>query len=101
MFDSMTSLFNVPETIKELIVLSNHMKSKAYSPYSNFNVGAALLCEDGTIISGIHDATRVHVTASINSYTSIYTGKKYFSIKGLMPHIGDIMRFVRYAYTTS
>lgn len=27
-------------------------RSKSYSPYSNFSVGAALLCKDGTIFEG-------------------------------------------------
>ena len=27
-------------------------KARAYAPYSNFRVGAALLCEDGSMVSG-------------------------------------------------
>lgn len=27
-------------------------RGQAYAPYSSFNVGAALLCDDGTVISG-------------------------------------------------
>lgn len=34
--------------IKEAI----EAKEKAYAPYSNFKVGAALLCEDGSIYTG-------------------------------------------------
>lgn len=31
---------------------------KSYSPYSRFRVGAALLCEDGTIVSGVNVENR-------------------------------------------
>jgi hypothetical protein len=40
--------------IVELLKASRDAKTYAYSPYSKFKVGAALLCEDGTIITGIH-----------------------------------------------
>ncbi|KAK3105111.1 hypothetical protein FSP39_017486 [Pinctada imbricata] len=35
-----------------MISASSNMKKKSYCPYSKFRVGAALLCEDGTIITG-------------------------------------------------
>ncbi|XP_048766582.1 cytidine deaminase-like [Ostrea edulis] len=43
---------NTSETIKKLIKASHEMKRKSYCPYSKFRVGAALLCEDGTVITG-------------------------------------------------
>ena len=36
----------------ELIKLALDARLKAYAPYSDFLVGAALLCEDGTIFTG-------------------------------------------------
>ena len=39
-------------TERELIDRAIRMKESAYAPYSNFHVGAALLCEDGTVFSG-------------------------------------------------
>ena len=36
----------------ELIEMAKAMLSKAYVPYSKFPVGAAVLCEDGTIYTG-------------------------------------------------
>ena len=43
---------SVDSKIKKLIQMSSDMKSKAYCPYSRYRVGAALLCEDGTIFTG-------------------------------------------------
>ena len=34
---------------KRLIELALKAREKAYCPYSNFAVGAALLCQDGTM----------------------------------------------------
>lgn len=39
-------------TIQKLIDACFEAKTRAYAPYSKFPVGAALLCEDGTIITG-------------------------------------------------
>jgi cytidine deaminase len=44
----------IVDKIPELLKASRDAKTYAYSPYSKFKVGAALLCEDGTIITGIH-----------------------------------------------
>ncbi len=37
---------------KKLIAAAKHATEKAYTPYSNFKVGAALLLENGEIITG-------------------------------------------------
>jgi len=37
---------------EKLLEIANDMKSKSYSPYSGYRVGAALLCDDGTIVTG-------------------------------------------------
>jgi cytidine deaminase len=36
----------------ELLRLANEARRLSYSPYSNFAVGAALLCADGTVVTG-------------------------------------------------
>jgi len=40
------------QVLNELIDASFMVKRNAYCPYSQFPVGAALLCPDGTIITG-------------------------------------------------
>ena len=39
-------------TEKELVALAVGAMQKSYSPYSNFAVGAALECSDGTVYTG-------------------------------------------------
>lgn len=39
-------------TPEKLMVLAEWAMQNAYAHYSNFKVGAALLCEDGTVYSG-------------------------------------------------
>lgn len=48
-FDSIEELSN---TAKDLMHKAIEVKKTAYAPYSKFKVGAALLLEDGTIVTG-------------------------------------------------
>jgi len=36
----------------ELTARARAVQARAYAPYSKFHVGAALLCEDGTVVEG-------------------------------------------------
>jgi len=36
-----------------LLTIADEARANAYAPYSNFHVGAAVLCEDGSIVTGI------------------------------------------------
>ena len=47
------------DLVKQLIQASQEVMANAYCPYSNFPVGAALLCNDGTIYKGMH--IHIHV----------------------------------------
>ncbi len=44
--------------IKKLFELALAASSAAYAPYSNFRVGAALLCDDGSIVTGVNVENR-------------------------------------------
>ena len=46
------------EQMDELFAQAQEITQKAYVPYSKFRVGAALLCEDGTIITGVNVENR-------------------------------------------
>ena len=38
----------------DLMTEALEARKKAYAPYSNFTVGAALLCDDGTVVPGVN-----------------------------------------------
>jgi len=40
------------ESIQKLIQQSVDAREKAYCPYSKFAVGSAILCDDGTVVTG-------------------------------------------------
>ncbi len=45
---------------RDLVKLANDVRRHAHAPYSGFPVGAALLCADGTVVTG------VNVESSVN-----------------------------------
>ena len=44
--------------MEELFIKAQETALKAYAPYSKFRVGAALLCEDGTVVTGVNVENR-------------------------------------------
>lgn len=51
-FHEFNSLNELPDTDKELVNQSFKAAQKAYAPYSNFKVGAALRLVNGTVVDG-------------------------------------------------
>ena len=41
-------------TDEQLLQMANDIRERAYAPYSGFKVGAALLCADGTVFTGVN-----------------------------------------------
>jgi cytidine deaminase len=41
-------------TDDELLARADAIAARAYAPYSNFSVGCAVLCRDGTVIEGVN-----------------------------------------------
>ena len=70
------------EQMDALLEEANKAAVFAYAPYSNFRVGAALLCEDGSIVSGVNVENRsfgLTICAERNAITTGVTlGKTRF-----------------------
>ena len=50
--DGSKGIEQTPQLLKQLIQKCHEAKDKAYSPYSKFRVGAAILTENGEFITG-------------------------------------------------
>ncbi|MDR2965545.1 MAG: cytidine deaminase [Treponema sp.] len=70
------------EKMIELADEARKIADKAYAPYSNFRVGAALLCEDGSIVTGTNVENRSYgltICAERNAIsTAVTQGKRRF-----------------------
>lgn len=67
----------------KLLEIAKDMQNKSYSPYSMYRVGVALLCEDGTIITGCN-VENISYGATICAERTAFVkaiseGKKKFS----------------------
>lgn len=68
---------------QQLIESARIAAEKSYSPYSGFRVGAALLCADGTVITGANIENRSYGLTNCAERSAIFTavsaGKQRFT----------------------
>ena len=76
-------------TDRELVDRAISMKQRAYVPYSNFHVGAALVTEDGSIFTGCNVENAAYgvcicgeQTAVVKAVSEGHTGFKTIAIAG-------------------
>jgi cytidine deaminase len=66
------------ELEKKLIAAAKHATEKSYAPYSNFKVGAALLLENGEIITGNNQENAAYPSGLCAERVAIfYANSKY------------------------
>ena len=66
--------------MEELFIEAEKITGAAYVPYSKFHVGAAILCEDGEIITGVNVENRsfgLTICAERNAITTAITMGKH------------------------
>ena len=70
-------------TDSELVRLADAARSNSYAPYSGFSVGAALLCADGTVLSGcnVENASYSVTCCAERSalFAAVSAGKRQFA----------------------
>ena len=59
-------------TPEKLISLAIEAMGKAYAPYSGFQVGAALLCSDGTVFTGCNIENAAYSPTNCAERTAIF-----------------------------
>lgn len=68
---------------RELIAAAEKARQAAYTPYSHFTVGAALLCADGTVVTGCNVENASYPLGNCAERTAIFAavaaGKREFS----------------------
>lgn len=58
---------------KELLSLALRAAESAYAPYSHFRVGSALLCSDGSVVTGVNIENRSYGLTNCAERTAIFT----------------------------
>ena len=98
-------------TPEELVALAKEARARSYVPYSGFAVGAALLCEDGTVYQGCNIENAAFgptiCAERVAFFKAVYDGKRQFSaiavaggrageeITGLFPPCGVCRQVMR------
>ena len=57
---------------EQLVALAKEAMKKAYSPYSGYKVGAALLCADGTVYTGCNIENASYSATNCAERTAIF-----------------------------
>lgn len=75
-------LNELPQDIVKLIQKATEAREKAYAPYSNFSVGAAILLDNNKIITGSNQENASYPSGLCAERTAIYyAGAKYPNAK--------------------
>ncbi|MCA0429491.1 MAG: cytidine deaminase [Bacteroidetes bacterium] len=76
--DVFNSLNELSETEKLLCIKAKEILNNAYAPYSNFKVGAALLLENGEIITGTNQENIAYPSGTCAERTAIFYASTQF-----------------------
>ncbi|MEP6930859.1 MAG: cytidine deaminase [Flavobacterium sp.] len=77
-FLSYDSLDELPKDVQDLMAEAVGIRKKAYAPYSQFRVGAALLLDNGKVISGSNQENAAYPSGLCAERTAIfYAGSRY------------------------
>lgn len=77
-FEIFDSLEELPGEVRELMEKTFEARDKAYAPYSRFQVGAALLLDNGEVITGSNQENASYPSGLCAERTAVfYAGAKF------------------------
>ncbi len=80
-------------TYTELLSIADKAMVNAYAPYSNFKVGAALLCKDGAVFTGCNIENATYGATNCAERTAIFKavseGQRDFEAIAIVSSGGD------------
>lgn len=77
-FSEYDSLDELPKDVQNLMDLAVEIRKKAYAPYSQFRVGAALLLDNGKVVSGSNQENAAYPSGLCAERVAIfYAGSRY------------------------
>ncbi|MGY5851630.1 cytidine deaminase [Salegentibacter sp. F14] len=77
-FEMFDSLEELPDNISELMKKAFEARDNAYAPYSKFQVGAALILDNGEIITGSNQENASYPSGLCAERTAVYyAGAKF------------------------
>ncbi len=77
-FEVYASIEELPESIKNLMSEAVKARTRAYSPYSNFSVGAAVLVDSGEIITGSNQENASYPSGLCAERTALFSAASNF-----------------------
>lgn len=84
-----------PTLTKTLLANARQAKRRAYSPYSKIRVGAAVLCKDGTIITGANMENASYgltlCAERLAIFNAVFSGKEGFQAVALSSNLDEII----------
>lgn len=80
--DVYNSFEEIPSGIQDLMEAAFEVRNKAYAPYSKFRVGAAILLENGQVITGSNQENASYPSGLCAERTAIYfAGSQFPGVK--------------------
>lgn len=69
---SYNSISELPAAINDLMLKAIDARTKAYAPYSNFQVGAAILLDDATVVTGANQENAAFPSGLCAERTAVF-----------------------------
>lgn len=70
---SFNSIDDLPANVHDLMNQAIKIRSKAYAPYSNFQVGAAVLLKSGTVVLGSNQENAAYPSGLCAERTAVFS----------------------------